>query len=168
MLRCLLLRMFHENLSLPCICGKQMKGEAMCYCTPKERFNYSEPACEDVLVQIPHKAIHDNPLWNLPASLKRWDVASICLLTRPVLTALVMLCNCLCMSSVVMCVCCLVNCLWCYTYNTYPGSLYFPQAPLYQSGYSCLSLRFFSVIDATALFQFCQLNLQNSDNKMDW
>lgn len=68
MLCCLLLRMFHENMSLPCTCGQQMKGEAMRYCTPKERFNYSKPACEDVLVQIQHQAIPDNPLWNPSSS----------------------------------------------------------------------------------------------------
>ena len=38
-----------------------------------------------------------------------------------------------CARGPVTCVCRLLNCLWCFTYNTYPGSLHFPQAPLYQS-----------------------------------
>lgn len=60
MLRCLLLPMFHENLHF----WKRMKGEAMRYCTPKEKFNYSKPACEDVLLQIQHQAIPDDSLSN--------------------------------------------------------------------------------------------------------
>lgn len=131
MLCCLLLRMFHENLSMPCTCGKQMKGDSMCYCTAKERLNYSKTACEDV--SGPNSA-PSHPWQFSLKSISLWDdghAASIRLPTCTVLTPLVMHNNCLCMSGVV--ICCLVNCLWCFTCNTYPGSLRFPQAPLYQS-----------------------------------
>lgn len=64
--------------------------------------------------------------WELPL---KWQ-ASIRLPTCPPLTAVVTRSHCLCMSGEVMCR--LVNCLWCCTYNIFPGSLPFPQPLFYQ------------------------------------
>ena len=132
MLCCLLLRMFHENLSLPCACGKQMKGEAMCYCTPKERFAYLRPACEDALVKNSLPSFPWQSLWNQSARRNRGMQYLSGFQRTPVLTA-VMHSDCLRMIGVVVCMSCLVNCLWCFKCNTYSGSLHFPRAPLYQS-----------------------------------
>lgn len=129
MLCCLLLRMFHENLSLSCTCGKPMKGEAMCYCTPKREVQLLE-ACM-WRCSGPHSA-PSHP-WRFPLRSiglredKTLHLSSF--QTRPVPT--VMHSEGLCMSAAVMC--CLVNCLWCFTYNTYHGRPNFPQALMYQS-----------------------------------